>query len=265
MLSDLISIIMGVYNAENTLGEAIESIINQTYQNWELIICDDGSTDNSLIVAKSYSDSRIVVIKNDHNMGLGYSLNRCLEKAKGIYIARMDADDVSKPTRLEKEIQFLQSNPEYSVVSSAITTLNANRNNHVGRLINEPKPKDFIKGSPVAHAPCMMRRECIEAVGGYSESKDTLRVEDIDLWIRLLLIGCRFYVLKEPLYSIRFDLNAVKRQKLRYRWNGTVVRLKGCKKLKLPLKYYFLSFRPLFIGLVPASIRYRLHVRQLER
>lgn len=265
VLNDLVSIIMGVYNAESTLGEAIDSIINQTYENWELIICDDGSTDNSLAVANGYTDSRIVVIKNECNMGLGYSLNRCLEKAKGRYIARMDADDVSLSARIEKEVLFLKNNPEYGVVSSAITTLNTYKNNSLRRLISEPKAEDFIKGSPVAHAPSMMRRECIDAAGGYSESKDTLRVEDIDLWIKLLLIGCRFYVLDEPLYSIRFNYNSVKRQKLKYRWNGAIVRLKGCKQLRLPAKYYLLSFRTVFIGLIPASIRYRLHVKQLER
>ena len=262
---DLVSIIMGVYNAEDTLGEAIESIINQTYQNWELIICDDGSTDGSLTVANSYTDPRIVVIKNERNRGLGYSLNRCLEKANGSYIARMDADDISMSSRLEKEFIFLRNNPQYGVVSSIITTLNTNWNHSMGRVISEPKAEDFIKGSPVAHAASMMRRECIDAAGGYSESKDTLRVEDIDLWIKLLLIGCRFYVLDEPLYSIWFNYNSVKRQKLKYRWNGAIVRLKGCKQLRLPAKYYLLSFRTVFIGLIPASIRYRLHVKQLER
>lgn len=262
---DLVSIIMGVYNAKDTLGEAIESIINQTYQNWELIICDDGSTDGSLTVANSYTDPRIVVIKNERNRGLGYSLNRCIEKANGMYIARMDADDISVPSRLEKEVFFLKNNLEYGVVSSIITTLNTNRKHSMGRVISEPKAEDFIIGSPVAHAPSMMRRECIDAAGGYSESKDTLRVEDIDLWIKLLLTGCRFYVLDEPLYSIRFNYNSVKRQKLKYRWNGAIVRLKGCKQLRLPAKYYLLSFRTVLIGLIPASIRYRLHIKQLER
>ena len=265
ILNDLVSIIMGVYNAEDTLGEAIDSIIDQTYQNWELIICDDGSNDNSLNVVISYADPRIVVIKNDCNRGLGYSLNRCLEKAHGRYIARMDADDISMPTRLEKELGFLKNNSQYGVVSSAKTVFDTLGNNHLGYVINEPKPEDFIKRNPVPHAPCMMRRECIEAVGGYSESKKTLRVEDIDLWIRLLVVGCRFYVLSEPLYSIRFDYNAVKRQKLKYRWNGALVRLEGCKQLKLPAKYYLLSFRTVFIGLIPAPVRYRLHVKQLER
>ena len=111
----------------------------------------------------------------------------------------------------------------------------------------------------------MMCRECIERVGGYSESMKTLRVEDIDLWIKLLLSGCKFYVLDEPLYSVRFDYDTVKRQKLKYRWNGAIVRLKGCKQLKLPAKYYLLSFRTVLIGLIPASIRYKLHVKQLER
>ena len=104
-----VSVIMGIYNCEKTLSDAIDSIINQTYSDWELIMCDDGSTDNTYQIATKYSekDNRITVIKNDTNSGLAFSLNHCLKYAKGEYVARMDADDISLPNRFEKQVAFL--------------------------------------------------------------------------------------------------------------------------------------------------------------
>ena len=116
----LISIIMGIYNCENFLRESIDSILNQTYTNWELIMCDDGSSDNTYMIAKEYEKNfpdKILVIKNEKNMGLNYTLNNCLSKAKGKYIARQDGDDISERNRFEKEIEFLESHPQYSIVS----------------------------------------------------------------------------------------------------------------------------------------------------
>ena len=116
----MISIIMGIYNCAETLPEAVESIICQTYENWELIMCDDGSTDGTYKIASEYKEKypdKIFVLKNEENMGLNYTLNRCLESAKGEYIARMDGADISLPERLEKELVFLNAHPEYAIVS----------------------------------------------------------------------------------------------------------------------------------------------------
>lgn len=252
---------MGVYNAEDTLRPAINSIIDQTYSNWELIICDDGSTDSSFQIAQGFIDERIVLIKNEHNKGLGYTLNKCIDLAKGSYIARMDADDISMPDRLRRELTFLLEHPEFDVVSSSTIKFDDTCDNlYVKPVIEIPEPKDFIIGNPVVHPACMVRRECLDAVGGYNESEETLRVEDIDLWIRLLTKQYRVYNISEPLHKIRFDYKTLERQKLKYRWRGTLVRLRGCKKLNLPFKYYILSFRTFLIGLIPPHLRYRLHI-----
>ena len=111
----MISIIMGIYNCAETLSDAIDSIIAQTYDNWELIMCDDGSTDNTYNIAQEYKErypDKIVLLKNEKNMGLNYTLNKCLEVASGEYIARMDGDDISLPTRFEKEIGFLNEHSD---------------------------------------------------------------------------------------------------------------------------------------------------------
>lgn len=114
--SGLISVIMSNYNTpEEYLRESIESILNQTYSNFEFIIVDDCSTDNSLNVIKSYKDNRIIVIENTKNLGLTKSLNKALKQAKGEFVARMDADDISLPTRFEKQVAFLKENPNVIV------------------------------------------------------------------------------------------------------------------------------------------------------
>ena len=110
MSTPLVSIIMGAYNCENTIYDCMESILKQTYENWEFIICDDCSSDHTLEILKKYekNDKRIHILHNEKNMRLAASLNRCLEVAHGKYVARMDADDISMPDRLEKQVEFLQ-------------------------------------------------------------------------------------------------------------------------------------------------------------
>ncbi len=260
----MISVLMGVYNAEKTLKVAIESIINQTYSDWELIICDDGSSDSSISIAyeSARSDRRITVIRNNSNKGLGYALNRCFENAKGEYIARMDADDESLPERFATEVDFLNKHQEFDIVSSAITFFNSHGDMRTTRPYEQPQPIDLIIGSPIAHPACMMRRTSFENVCGYNEDVKTLRVEDIDLWIRMYEKGYRCYNLPISLYRYRFDRNAIKRQRLKYRINGLRVRWHGCRVFNLPIKYYFASTKIVIIGLIPASIRYMIHKKR---
>ena len=110
MSKPLVSVLMAVYNGEKYLLEAIESILNQTYTNFEFLIINDGSTDSTEEIILSYSDQRIRYIKNEQNLKLIASLNKGLDLAKGKYIARMDADDISLPDRLEKQVNFLERN-----------------------------------------------------------------------------------------------------------------------------------------------------------
>ena len=114
-----VSVIMGIYNCASTLAEAIDSLLAQTYTDWELIMCDDGSTDNTIAVAESYVErcDNILLIQNEHNMGLPATLNHCLEYAESEYIARMDGDDISLPERFAKEVDFLDTHMEYALVS----------------------------------------------------------------------------------------------------------------------------------------------------
>lgn len=252
-----ISVLMGTYNCASTVTEAIRSIQAQTYTNWELIICDDGSTDNTLKMVKkeASSDSRLIVLKNDQNKGLNVTLNRCLAAASGDYAARMDGDDLCKSDRFEKQVSYLENHPEIQVVSSWMSMFDENGEWGIQKIPEHPTKEQVVTGTAIHHAPVMMRMECLREVNGYTENASKLRVEDVDLWIKLYTKGYRCYNIQEPLYAMRNDKNALYRRKYKYRINSTRTRLEGCRKMRLGLGCYVRSFKPMINGLVPAKVR----------
>lgn len=180
-----ITVLMPVYNGGRYLAEAIESIIIQTFTNFEFLIIDDGSADNTAAIIKSYKDPRIRLIKNSQNKGVVFSLNKGIKQARGKYIARMDADDVSLPERFKIQTGFLDKNPEYGLVGSCFYILDANR----VRLYIAPTLFDDedIKlqlhfQNPLAHGSVMIRKTLIEKECYNSTAK---HFEDYDLWARL--------------------------------------------------------------------------------
>lgn len=256
-MSGKVSVLMGIYNCETTLEEAVRSIQEQSYTNWELILCDDGSTDGTYEIARriAQEDDRVILLQNAQNEGLNKTLNKCLAHAQGEYIARMDGDDACVPHRFERQVEFLESQQEYAIVSSPMILFDEHGDWGETGVVEYPSAKDLIAGSPICHAPVMMRRECMTAVGGYTEDIRMLRVEDVNLWIKLYAAGYRCCNLREPLYRMRNDQNALNRRKYRYRVNSTYVRLKGCRMLKLGWKSHLQAFKPMVIGLVPAGLR----------
>lgn len=262
-----VSIIMGIYNCEDTLEEAINSILKQTFKNWELIMCDDASIDDTYEIAFSFSKkySNIHVYKNKINLGLNKTLNKCLKYAKGTYIARMDGDDISLPQRLEKEYLFLEANPQYSIVSTPMIHFDENGDFAIGKVINKPTKYDLIKATPFCHAPCMVKKEAFDAVKGYSEENKTLRVEDYDLWVRMMKLNYKGYNLNEPLYKMRDDRKALNRRKFKYRINEFYIKLKIFKDFKLPLRYFIYTFRPILVGMMPKNIYKCFHIFKLDR
>lgn len=262
-----ISIIMGIYNCAATLPEAIDSIISQTYTNWELIMCDDGSLDNTYQIAEQYKmryPQKIILIKNGDNKGLNLTLNHCLKYATGNYIARMDGDDLSLPERLEREAMFLDTHPDYAFVSCPMIYFNESGDWGRGCSVENPTKLDFVNGTPFCHAPCMVRAEVYRAVDGYSTDKRTLRSEDYNLWFRLYALGYKGYNLQEPLYKMRDDINAYHRRKFCFARNEAYVRWTGYKMLNLPKKYYLYALRPIIVGILPKPIYLYLHHRRFH-
>lgn len=261
-----ITVIMGIYNCEDTLEEAIRSLILQTYKKWKLVLCDDCSKDNTYKIAEKYAKeyNNVILIKNRCNKGLNYTLNRCLKYVDTEYTARMDADDVSLPTRLEKEIKFLETHKEYAIVSTNMIYFDAEGEWGQSKALERPEKSDFMRGTPFCHAPCMVRTEAYNAVGQYSVSERLLRVEDYHLWIKMYEKGYRGYNLQEPLYKMRDDRSAALRRKFKYRINEVYVQYLAIKKLNLPIYNSVYLIRPILIGMLPTFIYQYLHRKKIK-
>ncbi|MCQ2112375.1 MAG: glycosyltransferase [Bacteroidaceae bacterium] len=260
-----LSVIIGVYNNEETLQEALDSLYAQTYKDFEIIICDDGSTDGTwnIISQNAELHENVVAIRNEKNLGLNATLNRCLELAKGEYIARMDGDDISLSERFEKEVRFLDEHPEYSIVSCPLIYFDETGEIGRGKGGYEPTKNDFMYGTPLCHAASMIRRSALDAVGGYSVSPKLLRVEDYHLWMKMYAIGLRGYNLSECLYMARDGKKAHQRRSFRNRWNEMYVHFLACRTLHLPLKGYVYCILPILKWLVPKSVYRYYHRKRL--
>ncbi|QEZ70105.1 glycosyltransferase family 2 protein [Paraclostridium bifermentans] len=254
------SIIMGVYNGSKYVERAIDSIINQTYKDWEFIICDDCSSDNTLDILEKYQkkDIRIKVFKNEKNLGLAATLNKCIEKSQGVYIARQDDDDISDYSRLEKEVNFLKENKEYSLVGSNAYLIDENEVIW-GEWSNVEKPTklDLIKGVCFIHPTVVIKKEVITNLGCYD--KNALRVEDYDLWFKLYSKNYKGYNIQENLLTYSLNVNSYKKRKYIYRVNEFKVRLRGYHINKISYKHYLYAIKPLVIGLIPVSWISKFH------
>ena len=252
-----ISIIAGAYNigACRTFDKSITSMLDQTFTDFEFILCDDGSTDNTwdLLSAYAEKDSRIVLLRNEKNLGLAASLNKCLEIAKGEFIARHDCDDYCDPTRLEKQLAYLKEHTDISVLGTQSYLFDENGVWGKVAFPTDIKNKDFLFTSPYRHGSVMFRREALIKAGGYRVCKQTYRCEDYDLFMHMQTF-CRGATLDEYLYYFCEDKNARKRRKYRYRIDEAKVRWRGFKKLGLLPKGFFYVIKPLIVGLIPSFI-----------
>lgn len=256
-----VSIIMSVYNdSKEQLYTAIESIRNQTLKDWEFIICDDGTSKENAFLLREYcqKDKRIKVIMNKKNIGLTRSLNRCLKYAKANYVARMDADDISHKSRLEKQYNFLEKHKEYAFVGTKAYIFNDNGVYQVRNIEEKPSKRSFLKRSPFMHPTVMIRRQIYDEMNGYRFAKETRRAEDYDLFMRIYAKGYRGYNLQEELFYYREDKEAYRKRQYRYRIDEMIVRYKGFKKLGLLPKGYIYIIKPVFVGVLPRSIVQKL-------
>ncbi|SIO17831.1 glycosyltransferase EpsE [Carnobacterium alterfunditum] len=263
-----ISVIMGIYNCEKTLKESIDSLLNQSYKSFEIILCDDGSKDTTLQIAKDYVKKypqKIRLIQNETNNGLAYSLNRCIDISKGEYIARMDADDVSYKNRLEKQISYLESHPECALVGSQVFLFNDNGIWGVRKAKSDPLKKDFLFGSQFVHPTIIIKKTILNQIGNYTVSKATLRAEDYDLFMRVYAAGFRGHNLQDVLLNYREDNATFKRRAYNYRLDEAKVRYNGFKKMKLmPLGLLYV-LKPLIVGLIPQAVLTLLRHQGLEK
>lgn len=212
MKEPLVSVIMPVYNGEGFLRVAIDSILNQSYNNFEFIILNDGSTDSTEQIILSYNDKRIKYVKNEINLKLIKTLNKGISLSKGKYIARMDADDISLPTRFEEQIRVFNENSSIDIVS--INSLFINENGtKISKNIRPYLSKNMIKylspfESIINHPSVMIKSDILKEYK-YIDNITVEHIEDFDLWNRLFFNNYSAYIITDPLFLYRINSNSI--------------------------------------------------------
>lgn len=234
----IVSVVMGVYNQSDrdALRQAVRSILEQTLSNLEFIIYDDGSNDDTMrSVLEEYrqQDDRICLLGEKENHGLAFSLNACIDHAKGKYIARMDADDISEPDRLETQIAFLEAHPEVDWCGCSARLFDEKGIWGRRDMPERPQKKDFLRFSPYIHPTVVYRRELLDKESGYCETDDMLRCEDYEIFMRLTEKGYCGVNLSEVLLRYRENADSYYRRTLHTRWNEAKLRWRNFREMGL--------------------------------
>lgn len=263
-----VSIIMGIYNCEDTLEECIKSILNQTYDNWELIMCDDCSDDKTFEIANKYQNlypEKIKLIKNKTNLTLAPTLNRCIKLVSGEYIARQDGDDLSHKDRIRKQVEFLLNNKSYDLVATNMVSFDEIGEYGVHKLKNIPNQSDLAYGVTFSHATILIKSEVMKNLGGYCEEEYGKQLEDYELWSRFFLHNYRGYNLDENLYYVREDRNAYKRRNIKRRLRGIKLRMIVSKRLQFSMKGRLLILKDVVALFIPQRIFEVYYKRKLVK
>ncbi|HCQ20491.1 MAG: glycosyltransferase family 2 protein [Aphanizomenon sp.] len=206
-----ITVVMPVYNGEKYLDTAIKSILNQKFTNFEFVIVDDASTDNSVEIINSYQDQRIKLIKNNVNLGIPTTRNKCLQESSGEYVAVLDCDDYAYPSRLAEQLEFMENNPDFGMVGSWVELIDEN-DDLTGEVWNEDEPSQKIPcrllfHNYFAHSAVLLRRSALDTVkiNGEIYRKDYPNAQDYDLWVR---ISKKFKVWNIPKVLIKYRVHS---------------------------------------------------------
>lgn len=251
-----LSVLMSVYNGRPYLEEAIESIINQTFTEFEFLIIDDASTDGSRELLKEWDakDERIRLILHDQNRGLGYALAEGVEAACGKWIARMDDDDIACPNRLQKQLKFVEENPGIDILGGWAVEIDTDGN--PTRLRQVPiSHEDIVRliwTIPVIHPTVMFRRRAIQQVGSYDIA--LRRRQDYDLWFRCAAAGLRFANIPEPLIHYRFTDNYYEKNDLSTALDQVRIGWRGCCLTGASPIAYIGVMAPLIRALLPRRL-----------
>lgn len=225
-----VSVIIPTYNVEAYIEECIESILNQTYRNYEIVICDDCSTDRTADVLEKFKKyPNIIIYENKRNLRQARTRNKCIRMSKGKFIMIQDADDIAEPQRIEKLLGAFESGIDF--VGSGCYCFNE-KDGHfkdLGGLCKYPQKRDLLRGIPFVHASIMFKRECLKSVNGYQYNKYTFRGEDYDLILRLYASGFKGKNIPDLLYGYRVNRETINRRDLRSRIDECHIRYAGFK------------------------------------
>ncbi len=243
----LVTIGIPVYNSEKFLHQAISSVLNQTYPYFELIITDDGSTDGSVSIVESFNDSRIILLKDNQNKGISYRLNQQIQLANGVYFARMDADDIMLPNRIEQQVHFMTENPQIDVVGTAICIID-DYNQILGyRKASHKKTQiETIKGVAFAHPSVLGKTQWFRQ---HLYKNEFTGMEDYELWNRTINKSVFGYIddillfYRDPLkFKLKTYLFRQKQLRLFFKTEGKTYNLSSIIIKKELLKSHFKSF-----------------------
>ncbi len=257
-----ISVIMGTYNQQNKeyLEQAIRSVLCQTYGNFEFIIFDDGSDPEVGAQLERYAgeDGRIRLLRGPENHGLAYSLNACIDLARGKYLARMDDDDICDPDRLRVQLGFMEDHPEVSFVGCNAKLIDDEGVWGVRKMPEEPVQRDFLRFSPYIHPTVMIRRSVFETQSPYLSSQETLRCEDYELFMRLLKAGFHGHNLQETLFCYREDRISYRKRRFRYRLDEAKLRYRNFREMGclFPAGWLYV-LRPIVAAVMPSGLIYQ--------
>lgn len=251
-----VSVVMSVYNGEEWVKEAIESILKQTYRDFEFIIGNDGSTDGTKDILARYKDPRLRIMHFQKRLTLTYALNRLLKQIKGEYIARMDADDIASRERLARQVAFLDSHPEVGIVGSWYEMMRAS--GEALRAVRTPVTdieirRSVIRSNPICHPTMMFRKQLLSRIGPYDP--DLNGAEDYDFVLRALTVT-QIANIPEVLLSYRIvdtsvsiqHMDRVLRQTVRARW-------KAIRHYGYPRRHALFAGVQLFSSLIPPDLK----------
>ncbi len=264
-----ISVIMACFNCEKTLPKALDSVLGQTYTNWVMICCDDGSSDGTLSILEQYArqhPGKFVILQNPANKKLPYSLNHCLQHVTTDLVARMDADDWSAPDRFAVQVDYLLRHPECDLVGTGITV--SDGTNPLTQIIQppHPRPEDMLHCNCFSHATIMTYKRVYDALDGYSLEPHVERCEDLDLWSRFFVAGFTGHNLPDALYTILEDENAVLRRNWKNRVNTAKTLRAAFQRMGLRgFACYKKAYFQLLTYFLPMGIYKKLHVWKMTQ
>ena len=249
-----VSIVMCVYNGSQTIAEAIQSILNQTFTEFELIVVNDGSVDSTLSIVGEFKDPRMI-IQNIVHGGLTKALNSGIKLARGEYIARMDADDISIPARLEKQVAYLEKNLSVGVLGTAYEIIDENGNRQAATVpllkSDSEIRKALPKFNPLMHGSVMLRRSALEEIGFYDEQ--FALSQDYDLWFR---ISKKYQLanLDEVLMRRREGKQTLKKER-RQNWFAIKARVKAIEEGNSNFSNLIYLWRPFLVVVTPDWVK----------
>lgn len=260
-----VSVIMGVYNQfdREQLRRAVKSVLDQSFTDFEFIIYDDGSEPKAAeyITELSALDERIIICGKEENHGLAFSLNQCLSIARGKYIARMDADDISLPGRFEEQVNFLNKHTDVSWCGCNAFLFDEEGIFGQRRMPERPSYTDYLKYSPYIHPTVMYRKDVLDFCDGYSEQKATLMCEDYEIFMRLKAMGFYGANIQKELFLYRENNKSFERRSIKRRFRESEIRFRNFKRMGILFpKGWIYVLRPIAALLVPLKL-----VRLLKR